>query len=296
MDSILQHSSSLPTSDERVASSQGLNHPRVTREERARLRLLIVEDNKVNQVVALGILENLGYQADVAADGRDALGALGRKDYDLILMDCQMPEMDGYEAARLIRQRDTAGRNHDIPIIAVTAHALAGDRELCLAAGMNDYISKPLRTDLLDQTIEQWTAGARAGSERMTPPAELAAAGGSKLFDSGDFTDRLMGNQQLAQRIVRGFIDDMPRQIALLARAVNDGDAGQVRLVAHSIKGAASSVCGLEVQEVARNLEQMGRAGDLTATDAALLELSASFARVRPMMERFSRPELDSDR
>ena len=79
-----------------------------------------------------------------------------------------------------------------------------------------------------------------------------------------------MGNQQLAQRIVRGFIDDMPRQIALLAQAVNDGDAGQVRLVAHSIKGAASSVCGLEVQEVARNLEQMGRAGDLTATDCRI--------------------------
>ena len=122
----------------------------------------------------------------------------------------------------------------------------------------------------------------------MTAPAGVTAAASSKAFDHRDFIDRLMGNQQLARRILRGFVEDMPRQIARLAQAVSEGDAGRVRLVAHSIKGAASSVCGLEVQEVARNLEQMGRSGDLTAVAAALAELSASFERVRPVMESFS--------
>jgi CheY-like chemotaxis protein len=107
---------------------------RTSRELRAQLHLLVVEDNKVNQEVALGILENLGYRADVAGDGYSALRALAEKDYDLILMDCQLPEMDGYETSRRIRQLDTAVRNHAIPIIAATAHAMPGDREKCLAA------------------------------------------------------------------------------------------------------------------------------------------------------------------
>ena len=210
-----------------TSSSPGPKRPHAAREVRARLRLLLVEDNKVNQAVALGILENLGYEADVAVDGRSALIALGRRDYDLVLMDCQMPEMDGYEATRLIRQRDTAVRNHDIPIIAVTAHAMAGDRELCLASGMNDYVSKPLRADLLEQVIEKWMPVSTAATEVVTAPAGVTAAASSKAFDHRDFIDRLMGNRQLARRILRGFVEDMPRQIARLAQAVSEGDAGQ---------------------------------------------------------------------
>ena len=277
-------------------SSPGPEHSRSTCQERPRLLLLVVEDNRVNQVVALGILENLGYTADVAVDGKDALCALARKPYDLVLMDCQMPGMDGYEATRMIRQRDSAVRNHDIPIVAVTANAVAGDRELCMAAGMNDYISKPFRADLLEQTIEKWTARSTAENlparlpleDLARPPADTSA----KIFDPEDLIDRLMGNQKLAQRTVRGFLEDVPRQLARLAQAVSEGDAGQVRLLAHSIKGASSGVCGLEMQKAAWILEQMGRAGDLTGATAGLSELSASFARVRPVMEHFSRPDL----
>ena len=279
-----------------LPSSPGPEYARSTCQERPRLLLLVVEDNRVNQVVALGILENLGYAADVAVDGKDALCALARKPYDLVLMDCQMPGMDGYEATRMIRQRDTAVRNHDIPIVAVTANAVAGDRELCMAAGMNDYISKPFRADLLEQTIEKWTARSTAeGLPARLPVEDLArppADTSAKIFDPEDLIDRLMGNQKLAQRTVRGFVEDVPRQLARLAQAVSEGDAGQVRLIAHSIKGASSGVCGLEMQKAAWNLEQMGRASDLTGATAGLLELSASFARVRPVMEHFSHPEL----
>ena len=267
------------------------NPSRIRKETRAQLHLLVAEDNQVNQDVALGILEKLGYRADVVADGRRALCALAEKDYDLVLMDCQMPEMDGYEAARRIRQPDTLVRNHDIPIIATTAHALAGDREKCLNAGMNGFISKPLRAAALEQAIEQWTGGAPASAPVVALP-QSERVGSAIAFDREDLVERLMGNEDLARRIVRGFVEDMPLQIARLAQAVNNLDSDTVRLVAHSIKGAAASVCGLEMQEIAHKLEQSGSAGDLAAASAALPELSASLERARPIMQEFGRDDV----
>ena len=259
---------------------------RTSREMRAQLHLLVVEDNTVNQEVALGILEKLGYRADVVADGRSALSALAEKDYDLVLMDCQLPEMDGYEATRRIRQPDTAVRNHDIPIIATTAHALAGDREKCLDAGMNGYVSKPLRHEALEQAIEHWTGGTLAPMAPAAAPEPTRSAP-AVAFDGEDFVERLMGNEDLARRLVRGFVDDMPQQIARLAQAVNSLDSQTVRLVAHSIKGAAANVGGREMQEIAWKLEQTGSAADLTASATALPELAASFVRAKQLMEHF---------
>ena len=258
---------------------------RTSRAQRAQLHLLLVEDNMINQLVALGILENLGYRADVVGDGLSALRALAQKDYDLVLMDCQLPEMDGYEATARIRLPETPVRNHRIPIIATTAHALAGDREKCLASGMDDYITKPLRPGALEQIIEEWTTGPRAPVDQAPPAPTPSAA--TALFDREDFIERLMGNEDLARRIVHRFMDDMPSQIALLAEAVNNLDAQAVRLVAHSIKGSAANVGGLEMREIAWKLEQTGGVGDLIAAAVALPELSASFERVKPIMDKF---------
>jgi CheY-like chemotaxis protein len=265
---------------------------RTSREQRAQVHLLVVEDNQVNQEVALGILEHLGYRADVAADGHSALRALAQTDYDLVLMDCQLPGMDGYEASRRIRQPDTAVRNHDIPIIATTAHALAGDREKCLSAGMNGYISKPLTPSALEETIEEWSAGKPAVvAQAPVPPEGFTPSQAAVAFDREDFVERMMLDEDLARKIVRRFMEDMPRQIASLAQAVTNLDTKAVRLVAHSIKGAAANVSGLEMREIAWKLEQAGGASDLTAATAALPELSASFERVRSTMERFCRQD-----
>jgi PAS domain S-box-containing protein len=275
-----------------ASSSPKPNRPSPNRELRAQLHLLMVEDNAVNQAVALGILENLGYRADVAADGRSALLALAENDYDLVLMDCQLPEMDGYEASRRIRDPDTRVRNHNIPIVATTANAMSGDREKCLAAGMNGYVAKPLNPDALAQAIEEWTVGMPAPPERA--PASPLGSNRDRtaaVFDEEEFVERLMGNEDLAQRIVRGFVDDMPHQLALLAQAVNSLDGNALRLAAHSIKGAAANVGGLEMSGIAWKLEQAGSAGDLTAAAATLPELLASFERVKPAMERFSHRE-----
>jgi two-component system, sensor histidine kinase and response regulator len=257
-------------------------------ELRAELQLLLVEDNKINQEVALGILENLGYRADVVGDGQSALAALGAKEYDLVLMDCQLPGMDGYEASRLIREPDTPVLNHDIPIIATTANAMAGDREKCLAAGMNDYVAKPIKPDALERAIEEWTGGMPANVAHRSAQPEPAVAPTNALFDAEDFLERLMGNQALAQRIIRGFVEETPGQIALLAQAINKYDTDQVRLIAHSIKGAAGNACGLEVREAAWKLEQKGTAGNLTGAATVMVELNASFERVKPVMQAFS--------
>lgn len=247
------------------------------------VRILLVEDNQTNQEVAFGILSHLGYDSvEVAADGKHALRELAEKDFDLVLMDCQLPDMDGYETARLIRKRKTAVRNHDIPIIATTAHAMAGDRERCLAAGMNGYVSKPIGFRALEQTIEECTGGTRT-------PVEPALA--SRAFDREEFDERIMGNDDMARRIIRGFVDDMPGQIAQLALAVNDGDFQQTRFLAHSIKGAAASVSGLEIREASQKIEQQAREGNLIAAAEALTELSVSFARAKTVMESYCREE-----
>jgi HPt (histidine-containing phosphotransfer) domain-containing protein len=156
---------------------------------------------------------------------------------------------------------------------------------------MNGYIAKPLRPAPLEQAIEQWTGGTLAPAA-VAPLPEPTRNDAAMAFDREDFVERLLGNQDLARRLVRGFVDDMPEQIARLAQAVSNLDAETVRLVAHSIKGAAASVCGLEMQEIAHRLEQNGRAGDLAAASAALPELSASLDRARPIMQKFGRDDL----
>ena len=263
------------------------------RARRAGLRLLVVEDNQVNQEVALGILEALGYRAEAVADGRSALSVLSRADYDIVLMDCQLPDMDGYEAARRIRLLETPVRNHDIPIIATTAHAMAGDRERCLSVGMNGYVSKPLRPDALREAIEEWSGGGPR-SEPEVPaslPAPLAAPTADLPFDRQGFDELTMGDHELARRLIHRFVEDVPTQIALLARAVSEDDARQVRMLSHSIKGAAANLGGLELRTAAQKLEKKSRTGDLTAAGSAVTEIQASFDRMRSIVEGLYRED-----
>ena len=251
------------------------------------IRILLVEDNTTNQEVALSVLQHLGYQnVELAADGHQALAALTARDFDLVLMDCHLPGIDGYETCRRIRMRDSAVRNHDIPIVAITAAAMDSARRKCFSAGMNGYLSKPLRLDALERAIGQWTRNPRIPDEPPAPSPEPCAAKMTS-FDPKGFTDSVMGSESLARRVIRGFVSDMPRQIALLAQAVSDGDTSRVVLLAHSIKGAAASVSGEEMREASRKIEQQGRDGNLTASPDAVRELSTSFERARQVMERF---------
>jgi CheY-like chemotaxis protein len=252
----------------------------VTESLKRRVRILLAEDNSTNQMVALKILEKLGYRADAVANGREAIDTLERIPYDLVLMDCQMPEMDGFEASRRIRSGESKVLNPGIPIIAMTAYAMKGDRERCLAAGMNDYLAKPIQTEEFAGTLERWLGkpldeGDAAGiSPEASSPAKSveaspaqtgntsgAAPAEAVIFDRDGFLKRIMGDVDLARTLADAFLGDMPAQIEQLKTAIATGDIRLAGQQAHRIKGAASNVGGMALQGVASSMELAGKAG-----------------------------------
>jgi two-component system sensor histidine kinase/response regulator len=255
---------------------------------------LLAEDNPVNQKVALATLEKLGYRADAVANGLEALAALGSQTYDLVLMDVQMPEMGGLEAASRVRDAKSAVRDHDIPIVALTAAAMTGDRERCLAAGMNDYLTKPLRSEELGRMIERWTAAAdetpplAAGSAgagappTRAAPREPAREPPGPAFDRGCLLRTLGGDRELAREIIGEFLVDARRQLDVLRATAVSGSTEQLARQAHALKGAAATVGALELNAEAERLEAAaGQAveGRLEDGDELVALLVAAFGR-----------------
>ncbi|MFQ5442884.1 MAG: nitrate- and nitrite sensing domain-containing protein [Thermodesulfobacteriota bacterium] len=254
---------------------------------RRRMRILLAEDNVINQKVALRILEKLGYRADAVANGREALKALETIPYDLVLMDCQMPEMDGYEATRIIRAQDSAVANHGVPVIAMTANALKGDRERCIEAGMNDYTSKPVAPGALAEVIEKWL------KKKGLPRAVLkktALAQKEKVFDRKGYLERLMGDEDLAGEILDGFFEDFPVQMSTLREALERGDAEAVKRGAHTLKGSSGNVGAVTLQKAALDLEKAGASGSLDGARDLMTAMEEYFGAFRAIAEgAFSR-------
>ncbi len=240
-------------------------------------RVLLVEDNPTNQQVALAMLRLLGLSADTANQGKEALQALAARPYDLILMDCQMPEMDGYEATRHIRDPQSCVRDHAVPIIAMTANAMPEDRQQCLAAGMNDYLAKPISLGMLSAMLDKWLLGRQAGP--ATPPTAPPAVGqgatprDTLVWNQAALMDRLMGNGEFAQMILDAFLQDMPLQLQRLREMLANGDVPNATRQAHTIKGASATVGGEAVRRVAAAIEEAGKAQDAAAMGARLGEL-----------------------
>ncbi|MGA2983356.1 MAG: PAS domain S-box protein [Terriglobia bacterium] len=204
-------------------------------------RILVAEDNLTNQAVAMAMLNRLGYRPHLVANGVEALQALREADYDAVLMDCEMPEMDGYEATRRIRQRGTGARNPHIPIIALTADAITGDRDKCLQAGMSDYLAKPVEPRQLADLLGKWLIPPATGGE-MDQPADPSRAETGAVFNQEELLTRLMGDHDLARKVIAGFVNDVPRQLRALKSRLDAGDARGARLQAHTLKGAAATV------------------------------------------------------
>ena len=234
-------------------------------------RLMLVEDNEINQQVALGILEQLGLTADIANNGIETLSHLKENSnsspYDLLLMDCQMPEMDGYETSREIRNSAAGEIYKDIPIIAMTANAMQGDKEKCIQAGMNDYIAKPIDVDILVEKLLVWlpnknkNLSAEKDSEKANAPF-LPKEEFSNQPDNPDVWDqasaikRVMGNQRLLLTLINMFLDDMPTKITSLETAVKNSSIDDVRHHAHTIKGIAANLSGIKLQNQSHLLEE----------------------------------------
>ncbi len=252
-----------------------------------KVRILLVEDNITNQQVALGILNRLGLSADTAANGDEAVRALAIIPYDLVLMDVQMPVMDGFEATRRIRDPHSPALNHRIPIIAMTANAMQEDREKCLAAGMDDYITKPVLPLSLAEALEKWLpaatgstlTGAFGGGKKVTETANKLP-----VFDKAGMMSRLMNDEELALKIIDAFLDDMPRQIEQLRKHIDTDDMAAAGRQAHTIKGASANVGGERLRSAAYTIEQAAKDSDPEKVRATIQELEEEFLRLRQSM------------
>ena len=251
-------------------------------------RILVAEDNQTNQAVALAILQRLGYRADAVANGQEAIAALQQIPYDLVLMDCQMPELDGYEASRRIRQPGSGVRSPNLPIIAMTANAMQGDREKCLRAGMNDYLPKPVQPAALMHAIKLWLPALAKSPPQppptAAPPAAAPAPEVVAIFNSKDLLERLLGDDATARIVVAGFVDDVPKQLRLLREHLEQGATPAATRQAHTLKGAAASVGAAALSTVACELEKAGQSGDLTLLASLLPRLDEQFTQLRAVL------------
>ena len=230
---------------------------------------LLVEDTLINQRVVFGLLTKRGHAVTVVNTGKEALAALERQRFDIVLMDVQMPEMDGLEATARIRERERRAGGHT-HIVALTAHAMAGDRERCLAAGMDGYLTKPVDPQALFEAVERSATGA---TPARTEPFEA-------VIDRTDLLRRLCGDQELLATVIALFLDDCPARLAAIKRAVEARDREGIRTAAHALKSAAATLSARGVAEAAHALEQMGASGDLDHVTAAWPRLVAAGERL----------------
>jgi CheY-like chemotaxis protein/HPt (histidine-containing phosphotransfer) domain-containing protein len=256
-------------------------------------RILLVEDNEINGHVALGLLDRLGLTAKTAANGREALQALAAEPFDLVLMDIHMPEMDGLEATRRIRDPHSPAKNPKAPIIAMTAHAVRGDREACLAAGMNDYLTKPVDPESFRAALAQWLPlpepppaleAPRNSPEAPAPPDETKEEPDAVVWNRYAMLDRLMGNEVMEERLRKMYLREMPDRMIELASALKSGDGAAATDLAHSLKGASAQMGAERVEALARAVEAAAANQDLSGASAKMEELAKAFSAVRRAM------------
>jgi PAS domain S-box-containing protein len=265
-----------------VEAEGGLVTRHTIEENRPRLRLLLAEDNILNQEVAAAMLRKRGHAVDIAENGRKAVEAVNRGGYDVVLMDIQMPEMDGLEATRAIRALPRYG---DVPIVACTAHAMAGERERCLEAGMNGHLTKPFKPHELFAALEGW--GAAAATSHTAAPA--AAVPGAPPIDLAAFrsTMREAGIEDVVDSMLQVFAGDAPQRLEALAQAVQAGDARAIERAAHAFKSAAATITARPLAEALRAVEWAAKAGDVARATTLFTEARhATFAVLAHLREQ----------
>jgi signal transduction histidine kinase/DNA-binding response OmpR family regulator len=255
-----------------------------------RVRVLVAEDNPINQEVALVMLEGLGCQVDLARSGREAIEKTAQLSYDLVLMDCQMPELDGFEATAEIRRREQGGGRR-LPIVALTAHAMQGQRETCLAAGMDDYLSKPFKQERLRAVLERWTREApetapadllaeeHANAEPASPSAEPQARGA--LDPAALKTLRALANAGAVKRIVQRFLETTPQLLIEMRQAIDDNNSEMLSRAAHTLKSASANVGALELSRWCKELEMASKATGCEGVEPRLQAAEMEYQRVK---------------
>jgi two-component system sensor histidine kinase/response regulator len=270
-----------------TAAAQGPRQAGMPAKSR-RLQILLAEDNLVNQAVATRLLERMGHAVEVAGNGKDALQRLAEASFDLVLMDVQMPEMDGITATERIRAGEQATLGH-IPIIAMTAHAMKGDEERCLAAGMDGYVSKPVKTADLQAAMAAVLYGRPVGAAQQADGAPIAGAS----WAWRETLHRLGGDSNLLEEIVGIFLEEAPKHLAALRLAIEAGDAESIEKCAHSLRGELGYLGVPDVARQARQIEEEGKRGAFDAAAGLLPEFDAA---LRTLLESIrSHEALDSE-
>ena len=243
-----------------VATANGDHAPRS-------LKVLVAEDNAVNQKLAETILDRAGHQVVIVDDGRQAVAAIQREGFDIVLMDIQMPVMGGFEAAHLIREHEsTTGVR--TPIIAVTARAMKGDREACLEAGMDGYVPKPIQSRKLLALMAELTGSTPASGED-----DDATINDSAVLDETRLMATVGGSRELASELAEIFLQELTPRMTDIDSAIKAGDAEKLRFTAHALRGSAASLSAGAVSTAAGSIETMARNGDLTAAATAFVAL-----------------------
>ena len=231
----------------------------ISDEIKQKTRILLAEDNITNQKVALRILEKIGYRANTVATGKEVLEAIEKIPYDLILMDVQMPEMDGLTATSTIREKEK-GMNKHIPIIAMTAHAMKGDRERCIAAGMDDYIQKPVQPKELIKIIEHFLYKEEKASDYKPDVSEKK---GNEIYAREAFLKRIEGDKKFEKEIIGMVLKDIPDNIEELSKSIDKGDISHVAHMAHTIKGLAANIHANLLKEATYDFEYLCKNGEI---------------------------------
>ncbi|MEK7329160.1 MAG: response regulator [Candidatus Eisenbacteria bacterium] len=278
------------------ALTSAMAAPLVTRhsieeKRRQRIRILLAEDDAINQLVALAALKRAGYVAEVAGTGADALAAFERDHFDLIFMDGNLPDMDGMSLAQELRRREAGGERR-VPIIAMTAMTAPGDRERFLAAGMDDYLSKPIDLDALARTVDRWAKP--EGEEASSAATAATAARGATVIplptpdgpvlDREQLEESCMGNAELRRTLVQTFMADIRPRLTRLDGRIAAGDARAVEFEAHGLKGMCGAIGAVRCAELFRMLEYQGRDHDLVGAPALLAAVDEEVGRVEGVL------------
>ncbi|MEZ4415494.1 MAG: ATP-binding protein [Gemmatimonadota bacterium] len=261
------------------------SHPRAATLPRSgprRGHLLLAEDHEVNRQLAVEVLTQAGYTVEVVENGVEAVDARFRAEFDVVLMDCQMPEMDGIEATRTIRRREWGRRAKPVPIVALTANAITGDRETCMAAGMDDYLAKPfMPAELLDM-VQRWAHPEQAPSEDLSAPEGTTPSAGSEtVVDLHRLGTMLGGDETKIRKYLHIFADVTETQMEALKDALEAGHSDDIRRLAHKTKGSAAMIGAARLAELAAEIERAAACEDLAAVGAVLGDLVAEFASVQ---------------
>ena len=284
-----------PESDGRLVTRHSMREAKVRSRSEPRARLLVAEDNPVNQKVASRMLENLGYEVEVVSDGLEALEAISRQSYAAVLMDVQMPKMDGYETTKELRRREEEeqGEGRRMPVIAMTANAMQADREEALGVGMDDYLSKPVKAQELDKVLNRWIPKQSAAGQPSQ--AETNSLAGSAGGGGADLLDRTVlarlhelqeeGEPDLLAELAEMFFENASVRLADLCEALERADAGSIERTAHALKGNSANLGATGMAKICAKLQEAGASGNLVRAQELLGQLEKEVGRVRPALE-----------